>query len=98
MIRALIFDLGKVIIPFDFSRGYRAMEGLCGVAAAEIPKRIGATDLVIRFETGLVSPEDFVAQLSELLGMKVDYDQFCTIWSSIFLPDTLIPDDMLESL
>lgn len=98
MIRTLIFDLGKVIIPFDFARGYRAMEELCGVPAADIPKRIGTTDLVIRFETGLVSPEDFVAELTELLGLHVDYDQFCRIWSSIFLPDTLIPDAMLESL
>jgi putative hydrolase of the HAD superfamily len=98
MIRTLIFDLGKVIVPFDFMRGYRAMEGLCGVPAAEIPKRIGTTDLVIRFETGLVEPQDFVAQLSVLLGLQVDYDQFCEIWSSIFLPDTLIPDAMLESL
>jgi len=98
MIRALIFDLGKVIVPFDFTRGYRAMEGLCGLAAADIPTRIGATDLVIRFETGLISPQDFVAELSALLGLQVDYEQFCSIWSSIFLPDTLIPDAMLESL
>jgi FMN phosphatase YigB (HAD superfamily) len=98
MIRTLIFDLGKVIVPFDFSRGYRAMEGLCGLAAAEIPKRIGSTDLVIRFETGLVSPENFVAELSALLGLRVNYDEFCELWSSIFLPDTLIPDALLESL
>jgi glucose-1-phosphatase len=98
MIQTLIFDLGKVIVPFDFGRGYRAMEGLCGLAAADIPKRIGATDLVIRFETGLVSPEDFVTELSAMLGLRVNYDQFCELWSSIFLPETLIPDAMLESL
>jgi putative hydrolase of the HAD superfamily len=98
MIRTLIFDLGKVIIPFDFSRGYRAMEGLCGLPAADIPRRIGTTDLVIRFETGLVAPEDFVRELSDLLGLRVGYDQFCEIWSSIFLPDTLIPEAMLEAL
>jgi glucose-1-phosphatase len=98
MIRTLIFDLGKVIVPFDFGRGYRAMEGLCGLAAADIPKRIGATDLVIRFETGLVSPEDFVTELSAMLGLRVNYDQFCELWSSIFLPETLIPDAMLERL
>jgi FMN phosphatase YigB (HAD superfamily) len=98
MIRTLIFDLGKVIVPFDFGRGYKAMEGICDIPAAEIPQRIGATDLVIRFETGLISPEDFVAELSALLGLRVNYEQFCELWSSIFLPDTLIPDAMLESL
>jgi len=98
MIRTLIFDLGKVILPFDFNRGYRAMEEICGLAAADIPTRIGSTDLVIRFETGLVSPKDFVAELTALLGLRVNYDQFCELWSSIFLPETLIPDSMLESL
>lgn len=98
MIRTLIFDLGKVIIPFDFGRGYRALEGLCGIPAADIPRRIGSTDLVTRFETGLIEPEDFVRDLADLLGLQIEYPQFCSIWSSIFLPDTLIPESMLERL
>ena len=98
MIRTVIFDLGKVILPFDFARGYRAMEALCGLPAADIPKRIGSTDLVHRFETGLVEPDDFVAQLSALLGLDVQYTQFCEIWSSIFSPDPLLPESLFEGL
>ena len=98
MIKTVIFDLGKVIIPFDFSRGYRAMEKYCHYPAAELPTRIGSTDLVQRFETGLVEPEDFVRQLAKILDLTVTYDQFCEIWSSIFLPDPLIPESMLEGL
>jgi glucose-1-phosphatase len=98
MIKTVIFDLGRVLIPFDFSRGYRAMEGLCSYPAADIPKRIGATDLVQRFESGQVEPQDFVRELSEILGMKVDYARFCEIWSSIFLPEPNIPDAMLEGI
>ena len=98
MIRAVIFDLGKVIIPFDFARGYRALESLCGIPAAEIPARIGATDLVIRLETGLIAPEDFVRELSEVLGLRIGYAEFCSIWSSIFLPETLIPEAMIAAL
>jgi len=98
VIKTVIFDLGKVLIPFDFSRGYRAMEKLCNYPAAEIPKRIGATDLVHRFETGLVAPRDFVEQLSRILDLRVTYEQFCEIWSSIFLPATLVPESILEGL
>jgi putative hydrolase of the HAD superfamily len=50
VIKTVIFDLGKVLIPFDFSRGYRAMEKLCNYPAAEIPRRIASTDVVHRFE------------------------------------------------
>jgi FMN phosphatase YigB (HAD superfamily) len=98
VIKTVIFDLGKVIIPFDFKRGYAGLENFCKYPAAEIPKRIGSTDLVKRFETGLVEPKDFVAQLSAILDLHIDYDQFCKIWSSIFLPDPLIPESMLEGI
>lgn len=98
MIKTVIFDLGKVILPFDFSRGYRAMEALCPYKAAEMPARIGTTDLVHRFESGLVSAEEFVRQLSRILELRIDYDRFCEIWSSIFLPDPLIPESMLAGL
>jgi len=98
MIKTVIFDLGKVIIPFDFKRGYQALEQVCGYPAAEIPRRIATTDLVQRFESGLIDPKDFVEQLSRVLDLRINYDQFCQIWSSIFLPDPLIPESLLEGL
>ena len=97
MYKAIIFDLGKVLIYFDFKRGYQALEGLCPYAAVEIPKRIAATDLVDRFETGLVEPEQFFEELSRILGLNLQYDRFCQIWSSIF-GRPLVPENMLEGL
>jgi putative hydrolase of the HAD superfamily len=97
MHKAILFDLGRVLIHFDFRRGYRALEGLCPHAAEEIPRRLAGTGLVERFETGLVEPRDFVDQICQALDMKVDYDQFRVIWSSIFT-DVLIPESMLEGL
>jgi|HubBroStandDraft_6_1064221.scaffolds.fasta_scaffold822447_2 glucose-1-phosphatase len=98
VIKTVIFDLGKVLIPFDFSRGYRAIEKLCSYPAAEIPKRIASTDVVHRFETGLIEPRDFVEQLSGILELRVTYEEFCEIWSSIFLQHTLVPESILEGL
>ena len=98
MIKTVIFDLGRVLIPFDFARGYQAMEGLCRLPVAEIRQRIAATDLVQRFETGLVEAPDFVAELSALIGLNADYPTFCRIWSSIFLSEPLIPDEMLAAI
>jgi FMN phosphatase YigB (HAD superfamily) len=97
MHKAILFDLGKVLIHFDFRRGYRALEGLCPYAAEEIPRRLASTGLVERFETGLVEPREFVDQLCRILDLQVDYDHFSTIWSSIFT-DILIPESMLEGL
>jgi len=97
MHKAVIFDLGRVLVHFDFQRGYRALEGLCSYSAAEIPGRISSNGLVRRFETGLIEPRDFYAQFSELLGLSIDYSRFCEIWTSIFT-EALLPESLLESL
>jgi putative hydrolase of the HAD superfamily len=97
MHKAILFDLGRVLIHFDFRRGYRALEGLCPYSAEEIPRRLAGTGLVEQFETGLVEPREFVDRMCQILDLKVEYDQFRTIWSSIFT-DVLIPESMLEGL
>ena len=98
MIKAIIFDLGRVIVPFDFQRGYVRMEALCGIPASGIPGRIGATGLVQRFESGQIGPHDFVAQISAHLNLNASYEDFCEIWSAIFLPETLVPEELLRAL
>jgi len=98
LFKAVIFDLGKVIVPFDIQRGYAALQPHCGLPLEELPKRISATDLVHRFEAGKVSPEEFVRQFSALLGLDIPYDRFCELWSSIFLPEPLVPEALLEGL
>jgi glucose-1-phosphatase len=95
--KAVIFDLGKVLVHFDFKRGYRQLEQLCPHAAADIPKRLAGTGLVEKFESGLVEPRDFVKKLTEILDLDVDFDRFCDIWSCIFT-ETLVPDSLVEAL
>lgn len=98
MIKAIVFDLGNTIVPFDFKRGYAAMERSCPHAAADIPKRIGSTDLVIRFESGKVEPRPFVEELCRILDLPISYEEFRELWFSIFLPGTLVSDELLAAL
>lgn len=98
MIRAILFDLGRVIVPFDFQRGYRRLEEHCGIAAAVIPLRIGETDLVRRLESGRIEAREFYRELSAHLGLRIPYEEFCDIWSSIFLPHTLVPASLVAGL
>jgi FMN phosphatase YigB (HAD superfamily) len=97
-IKAVIFDLGRVIVPFDFSRGYVRIESLCGIPAAQIPGRIALTGLVTRLESGDIEPRDFVRELSKQLNLDISYENFCEIWNSIFGPHTLIPEAMLQGI
>jgi glucose-1-phosphatase len=83
--RAIIFDLGRVIVPFDFQRAYARVESLTDIPAAEVPLRIRGTGLVELLESGKIEPRDFVRKLSAVLDLPCTYEEFCEIWSSIFI-------------
>ena len=98
VLKAIIFDLGNVIIPFDFKRAYARLEPLCKYSTEEIRARLRANGLVQRFETGQVDARRFVEEFSGALEFTITYDEFCDLWSCIFLPEPLIPEALLESL
>lgn len=95
--KTLIFDLGRVLVYFDFARAYRAFEAFCPCPAPDMPKRLFTTDLVQRLETGRLAPRDFHAGFSQLIGLELDYDRFCSTWTSIFTHE-LLPESLLEDL
>ena len=98
MIKAVLFDLGNVIIPVDFRRCHESLARVCPHPPESVPKILGKSGLPKRFEHGEISPEDFVAETSRLLDMQITYDEFWEVWMRIFLPDTLIPESLLEGL
>ncbi|MBM3813684.1 MAG: HAD family phosphatase [Acidimicrobiia bacterium] len=98
MIKTVIFDLGGVIVPLDFSRAYRRMSELTSLGEDEVRGRIWGTDIGSRLECGQISARQFVDELGEMLDSKLDYEEFCELWSSIFFPETLIPESLLEAV
>ncbi len=98
MLKTIIFDLGKVITPIDFTRGYAAIEKLSPHSAAEIAARLASAELAHRYESGHLTSEEFHGEMLSILGADIPYPQFCDIWCSIFLPSTLVPDTLIEDL
>jgi FMN phosphatase YigB (HAD superfamily) len=98
MIKTVIFDLGGVIVPLDFPRGYRAFEQFCPHEAGEIQRRIMSTGLVNRLETGQMEAREFASVISESLGLRLSFEKFTNLWSSIFPPHTLVPESLLAAL
>jgi putative hydrolase of the HAD superfamily len=95
--KAILFDLGKVLVHFDFKRAYQRLEGICPHAATEIPRVLATTGIAQRFETGLMEPAEFVAEITRTLNVEVGYPEFCDIFSCIFT-ETLVPESLVETL
>ena len=98
MIKAILLDLGNVLVPIDFDRCHAAFSKVSSLPPAEIPARLRPTGLGERFETGRMSPEECADEVCVALGMRASYPQFWEIWSTIFLPEPLISESLLEGL
>ena len=98
MIKAILLDLGNVVIPFDFKLAYARLAEHCGCRPEELPARIRATGLVAPFERGEIPAERFVREFSAALQLNLTYQEFCEWWSCVFMPETLLPEPLLEDL
>jgi len=98
VIKTILFDLGNVIIPFDFRLAYAKLQPLCNYPVTEIPQRMRNTSLVSRFESGHIGAQQFVREFSAELELNITYDDFCDLWTSVFLPEPLIQESLVTNL
>lgn len=98
MIQSLIFDLGKVLVPFDFTRAFEKLAPLGRYKADEIAQQLFGIDLFERLESGRVEPEEFRLKLNEMLGTRCEADELGEIFGSIFDKETLIPESTIAAL
>tara|TARA_B100000900_G_scaffold190600_1_gene161436 strand:+ start:1423 stop:2076 length:654 start_codon:yes stop_codon:yes gene_type:complete len=71
-IEAIVFDLGKVIIPVDFDRTVQAFVTLGGNQASELYHYKGQTNLFEELERGEVSRKEFLSRLRPELSYASD--------------------------
>jgi putative hydrolase of the HAD superfamily len=98
LIKTIIFDLGQVLVCFDWKRGYSALAEFSPYPPEEVRARIKETRLFDLFERGRVEPRDLARQIGAALEMDVPFEKFRELWSSIFSPEMLLPESMLAGL
>ncbi len=83
-VTTIIFDLGKVIVDFDYFEICRKLAASCPFSPEQIFEKIFPSNLVQQFDTGRISPEEFYATIGHELSLSISRDQFRDIWNSIF--------------
>lgn len=84
--KVVVFDLGKVLLEFDYSIASRrlAEKGVKGLE--EIRQLIMQPHLLFRFETGLMTEQEFYQAVREATGFQGNFEEFVDIFSDIFEP------------
>lgn len=98
MVKALIFDLGRVLVNVDFDMGYSRMAALSGLSVDEVRERLQDSRLAYAFESGLMPAEEFASRVSELMGVAPSYQEFGELWYSVFHEGPIIPEQFIARL
>ena len=89
-IKAILFDLGKVILHFNFDPAFKRLSMAAGIPAEEIEDFFVDSGLEVLYDGGKISSREFYERVKEGLGHSVDFKKFRKIWNEIFTPDPAI--------
>jgi glucose-1-phosphatase len=82
--QAVIFDLGKVLLDFDYRITVQRIARRCPVTPEEIRRSVDQSPLLHRYETGQVSTEEFFGEVRTLIGYDGPMEEFCRAFGDIF--------------
>jgi len=82
--KAIIFDLGNVLIDFDHTIAAKRISQFSDKSSQQIYNLFFDSPLTSLFEEGKIPPEDFFIKVKEKLNLKLDYEKFLPIWNEIF--------------
>lgn len=89
-IKAIIFDLGNVLIGFDHRIAVKKILPYTPRIEQEIYDLFFDSNLTRDFEKGNISPLDFFEKIKSMLDLRLGFDQFSPLWNEIFFskPDS----------
>ena len=83
---AAVFDLGKVLLDFDYGIAIARIQKQCRLSIDELQALINQSPLLYRYETNLLTTAQFFAEVQSASGFCGDLVQFRGLFSDIFSP------------
>ena len=86
MIRAVVFDLGKVLVDFDYDIAAPRIAARSHMSPRELIGFLAKCPLLVQYETGLLTSDEFYRQISAATGFAGDFAEFSGFFGDIFTP------------
>ena len=80
----VVFDLGKVLVDFDYSIAGRRIAAQSDLSAAEVQAFLDHSPLLVRYETGQMSRQEFFEIVSDHTGFRGTPGEFGALFADIF--------------
>lgn len=82
--KAIVFDLGKVLLDFDYSLAARRIAAKASFAGDISQFFTVHSDLLVRYETGLISSAEFYQAICRATGFSGSFEEFGSFFGDIF--------------
>ncbi len=86
MIQAVVFDLGKVLVDFDWTIAVRKIAARSRITLEALGRFMSQSPLLVQYETGLLTNEQFYKAVCAASGFCGDLDEFGVSFGDIFTP------------
>jgi HAD superfamily hydrolase (TIGR01509 family) len=84
--RIIVFDLGKVLVDFDYSIAGRRISAKSKSLADDVSRFISQSPLLLKYETGLITRQQFYDEICRATGYCGPIDEFAEFFADIFTP------------
>ena len=88
-VKAVVFDLGKVLVDFDYGIAARKLAEKSNVPAEEIQSFIDQSPLLFRYESAQMTTQEFFNEVRRRIGFRGTLEEFAAAFADIF---TEIPE------
>jgi HAD superfamily hydrolase (TIGR01509 family) len=82
--KVVVFDLGKVLVDFDYSIAGRRIAAQSRLTPAEVQEYLDHSPLLYRYETGLMTRQEFFEVVRDHTGFRGDLETFGNFFADIF--------------
>ena len=96
--RAIIFDIGRVLIRVDISRAMAGLASGLPLTPQEVWSAIEKDPHWLDWQEGRISPHDWHIHLTKRLGVSLTFEQFCEVWNLALDPTPIHSESFLEKL
>lgn len=86
-----IFDLGKVLVDFDYSIAARKVAARSAKAPEDLHAFLGSSPLLLDYESGRLTRQTFYEAIRDAIGFRGDLAEFGSYFADIFaeMPETI---------
>jgi glucose-1-phosphatase len=97
-IRAIIFDIGRVLVRLDIAGAMRGLAGSVSLSPEETWAAIEHDPHWRDWQQGRMSPRDWQLHICRRLGVELTFEQFSEVWNRVLDPNPSIDSGLLEYL